>query len=359
MRLGAAVCVCAVQLLCVGCGTPGAPQPPSLNLAAPVSDLKAERTAHRVTLTWTIPTDTTDGARFRHRGQTRICRAVNQPSLSWCSPIGVLDTPANVKTGSFTSDLPAEASAPSDYAIYAVQVDNSNGRNAGLSNQIRVPTANVSDLNGSPTMQLMPDSVLVKVNVTPRATTIEQFLELRRKEKGTPAPEGVVARRVLDSLNGGKPANVELRDDTFAWEKTYEYRVAIVASAKIPNAETFAFDAAISAPQELVAHDIFPPAVPAGLQAVFAGQLPGQEPAIDLTWNPDVDRDLAGYFIYRRLQGESQGAAVKLNTQPITTPAYHDAGVEAGNTYLYSVSAIDERGNESKRSEEASELVPK
>ena len=40
-----------------------------------------------------------------------------------------------------------------------------------------------------------------------------------------------------------------------------------------------------------------------------------------------------------------------------------DAGVSryaggAGKTYFYSVSAVDERGNESGRSEEASESVP-
>ena len=359
MRVRAAVSICAVLWMCAGCGTPGAPQPPSLNLATPVSDLKAARTGNRVTLSWTIPTETTDGARFRHRGQTKICRAIDQPSIGSCTPLGVLETPANVKTGSFASDIPLNSSAPSDYATYALEVDNSNGRNAGLSNQVQVPTAAVSELNGSPSMRLMPDTVLVTANITPRAATIEQLVELRRKEKGAPTPESVVARRVLELPNAGEAANVELRDDTFAWEKTYEYRVAIVASHKLPNGETFIFDAAVSSPLELVAHDVFPPAVPTGLQAVFSGQLPGQEPAIDLTWNPDEDRDLAGYFVYRRRSNEPAERALKLNTQPVTTSAYHDAGVEPGNTYVYSVSAIDERSNESRRSEEASEPVPK
>jgi len=359
MRIRAGVSICAVLLLGAGCGTPGAPQPPSLNLATPVVDLKAVRTANRVTLTWTIPTETTDGAKFRHRGQTKICRVMDQPSVGSCFPIGVLDTPANGKAASFATDLPSSASPPSGYATYAVQVDNSNGRNAGLSNQIQVPTANVSELNGSPIIRLSPDAILVTANITPRGTTIEQVLELRRKEKGTPAPEAVAARRVLDVPDMGEPANIELRDDTFTWEKTYEYRVAIVASLKVPNGQTFIFDAADSASQDLVAQDVFPPAVPTGVQAVFSGQIPGQEAAIDITWNPNADRDLAGYFVYRRRQNEPAEDAVRLNTQPITAPAYHDGGVEAGNTYLYAISAIDERGNQSKRSEEASELVPK
>jgi hypothetical protein len=135
--------------------------------------------------------------------------------------------------------------------------------------------------------------------------------------------------------------------------------VAITAATKVPNGDTFTFDAAVSNPQVLFAHDVFPPATPSGVQAVFSGAVAGQPPAIDLTWTPDLDRDLAGYFVFRRLQQEPASAAVKLNTQPVKAPAYHDTAIAAGNTYVYSVSAVDERGNESQPSEEASEQVPK
>ncbi len=91
---------------------------------------------------------------------------------------------------------------------------------------------------------------------------------------------------------------------------------------------------------------------------MFSGAVAGQPPAIDLTWTPDVDRDLAGYFVFRRLQQEPTSNAVKLNAQPVKAPAYHDTAIAPGNTYVYSVSAVDERGNESQRSEEASEQVP-
>ena len=37
---------------------------------------------------------------------------------------------------------------------------------------------------------------------------------------------------------------------------------------------------------------------------------------------------------------------------------YRDAQVVSGRTYFYSVSAMDQRGNESARSEEASERAP-
>jgi len=347
-----------VLALATGCGTPGPPQPPSLNLAKPVSDLKATRTGDQIELSWTVPTETTDGATFRRRGETKICRAINQPQIeqaAQCNVIATLSTPPKQQTANAITPLPDGTSGSKDYAIFAVAIDNDRGRNAGLSNQVRVPTGAVSKLNGTPTSQLTPDAVLVAANVTRQDETLTQSLELRRTEKNA-TREAIVARRIID-LPPGETSNVELRDETFVWEKTYSYRVVIVGSAELPNNITISFDGATTPPIEVVAHDVFPPAIPIQVQAVFSGQLAGQPPSIDLTWNPVMERDLAGYFVYRRLQNES--SVIKLNQQPLAAPAYSDKAVQPGNTYFYSVSAIDQRGNESKRSEEASEQVPK
>jgi hypothetical protein len=42
----------------------------------------------------------------------------------------------------------------------------------------------------------------------------------------------------------------------------------------------------------------------------------------------------------------------------VNTPAFRDSNVVPGHSYFYSISAVDVRGNESSRSEEASETVP-
>ena len=77
---------------------------------------------------------------------------------------------------------------------------------------------------------------------------------------------------------------------------------------------------------------------------------------MDLTWTPDSDEDLAGYNVYRR---EGAGEFAKINNGLVKTPAFHDAQVRAGSTFTYAVSAVDARGNESGKSGETSERVPK
>lgn len=103
----------------------------------------------------------------------------------------------------------------------------------------------------------------------------------------------------------------------------------------------------------VVTHDVFPPATPSDLQAVFSG--PGQQPFIDLVWAPNTEPDLAGYNVYRH---EAAGAPGKLNSDLVKSPAFRDNAVVPGHEYSYSVSAVDLRGNESPRSEEAIENVP-
>ena len=106
-------------------------------------------------------------------------------------------------------------------------------------------------------------------------------------------------------------------------------------------------------PVKIFANDIFPPAVPSGLQAVFSG--PGQQSFIDLIWSPVSDMDLDGYNVYRHEEGS---APVKVNAVLLKTPSYRDTTVIAGKHYVYAVTAVDVRGNESSHSEEASEDVP-
>ena len=57
-----------------GCGTPGAPQPPSLNLPQPVTDLSAMRAGNQVTLSWTMPKKNTDKLVIKSDIAAHVCR---------------------------------------------------------------------------------------------------------------------------------------------------------------------------------------------------------------------------------------------------------------------------------------------
>jgi fibronectin type 3 domain-containing protein len=101
---------------------------------------------------------------------------------------------------------------------------------------------------------------------------------------------------------------------------------------------------------------VFPPGVPAGLAAVATAASEGVPASIDLSWQPDAEADVAGYRVYRR---EGEGAWQRIaGERPVVGPAFHDVDVQAGHSYTYAVTAVDERGNESGRSAGASEMVP-
>ena len=103
--------------------------------------------------------------------------------------------------------------------------------------------------------------------------------------------------------------------------------------------------ATILPPAEIFTKDIYPPAQPVGLQAVFSSV--GQKPFVDLTWAPNSETDVAGYNVFRRSAG---GEWQKLNQKPVPVPSFRDETVQPGTKYQYSVSAVDLRGNESQRS---------
>jgi fibronectin type 3 domain-containing protein len=68
--------------------------------------------------------------------------------------------------------------------------------------------------------------------------------------------------------------------------------------------------------------------------------------SIEVSWQRSPEADLAGYYIYRSVNSgpyEKQGGTV-------TLPAFSDPKVEHGKTYLYQISAVDKKNNESAKS---------
>src|SRR5271154_3861045 len=77
----------------VGCGVPGIPKPPSLDLPEPVADLRAIRKGDSVYLDWTAPVETTDRLAVRHHGPTHICRSLDSAMSECAKPVGEVPAP--------------------------------------------------------------------------------------------------------------------------------------------------------------------------------------------------------------------------------------------------------------------------
>ena len=238
-----------------------------------------------------------------------------------------------------------EEQNPLGQITYGISVMNASGRSAGFSNRVQVPAAPTLPPPADFKVQLGPNGVTLTWAGESEAqgSGLTHFYRAYRREEGTTTETEVGAAPFTASA---------LADQTFQWEKTYNYRVTVVTGVS-QGGQASQIEGDDTPVIQIVTHDVFPPAVPSGLQAVGSGV--GQAPFIDLIWTPDTDADLAGYNVYRHEEG---AAAVKINQELVSTPAYKDSGVASGRKYLYSVSAVDLRGNESGQSEEASEAMP-
>ncbi len=359
MKLPATLVLAAILAL-AGCGTPGAPRPPSLDLPRPVNDLAAARVGDKVTLTWTAPRETTDRTGIRHPGTVRICRGVDQVAMVTCTQVGEVPpvaqpgTRKQPVTQTYTDVLPPMliTRAPNAFATYAVEALNDRGKSAGLSNQIEVPLAPALPPAEDLAAQVGPEAV--KLTWTERPPYISRgamsfsYHVFRTTEGAAPVDLGAGTASPFVFASRG----YEFLDRTFEWEKKYTYW--IVGFTTVATHGTMVEVQGNPSPQiQVFTRDVFPPATPVGLQAVASGV--GQPPFIDLTWAPNTESDLAGYNVYRHEAGESP---VKINAELVKAPAYRDTTVQRGHKYFYAVTAVDLRGNESARSEEASESVP-
>jgi len=349
-------------LVFTACATMAPPQPPSLDLPKPPSDLRATRKGDHTTLTWTVPSVTTDRKTIRSMGSTQICRGLQTKLVQCGIPVGEAAaqptpvaprSPKQKAARSYTDSLAGQLHAdnPSAFITYAVEVLNADGRGAGLSNQVQVSLARTlpppRDFAGHVTGQGV---VLTWTNTLPVAGPTPPLRYIYRVyRRSGDSPQQILA----GEIPAGSERSLSLTDSSIEWEKTYQYRAETATVVAQKNQPELQIEGDDTPEITVFTRDIFPPAVPSGLQAVSSG--PGQKIFVDLVWAPVTDLDLDGYNVYRH---EAGGAAVKVNPEPVPTPAYRDANVISARRYFYSVSAVDVRGNESDRSEEASETVP-
>jgi hypothetical protein len=292
--------------------------------------------------------------------------------LSGCQKAGEVSLEPGV-AGTFRDALPAALQAGTPRLMtYFVELRNTKGRSAGLSNGATVLAGTAPGEVAGLKAELRPEGVALHWSGTGTGAGTSAIRLHRRlltpqarkpAEKGalTPAPELVLQDLLVDPPASGQTTALGAVDTTARVGETYEYTAQRVEQVKI-DGKTIELSGPLSAAVKIERVDIFPPAAPSSLAAVFVaadanGQQKGaQAGSIDLSWQPNVETDLAGYVVYR---AEDGGAWKRVSpAQPVTSPDWRDMSVEAGHSYRYAVSAVDLTGHESKRSEEATESVP-
>ncbi len=142
-------------------------------------------------------------------------------------------------------------------------------------------------------------------------------------------------------------------DAQAALNRSYSYRVELVERLRL-NGQWIEVRGTGAQTPVIAADDHFPPAVPTGLAAV-ANPEGG---TIDLSWSANTEPDLRGYFVYRRELGSAAAQERVSGGKPIGTSSWSDTAARKGMRYAYTVSSVDESGNESGRSPESVEGLP-
>lgn len=126
-----------------------------------------------------------------------------------------------------------------------------------------------------------------------------------------------------------------------------EYTYMIRAVRRLGQYKLLSLD---SPRRTVIPQDLTPPPPPLNLVAVSTSQ------GVELRWEPSSAKDLAGYRIYRLRAGAASQA--RLNPVLVKRPYFVDTQATRGETYYYTVTAVDnsKRSNESMPSEEATAM---
>jgi fibronectin type 3 domain-containing protein len=341
----------AVTSLFVSCAVQGPPLPPRVERPVQIKDLGVTQKGRTFELTFTLPALATDGERLTKPLEIEIYRTVT-PHGAAAAPFPETATPAVVLKPNdlrgFTFDkevlYPFElsekeysSSLREDYT-FAVRGLTYGFRHRALEGQLsNVRRATLLDVSGPvENLQVQTTEKAIEVTWSPPTQSLS----------GRPIT-GLSGYPVYRS-DSGKKGSFELRtvasspaysDTDLTFDHSYYYKVQVQFRGDHSTAESAASPAV-----EITPRDVFPPAAPRHVRAIYAAG------AVQIVWSPSTATDLAGYNILRREDG---GQETKINEELARTPVFRDTRVEAGKQYSYRITAQDLSGNVSAPSEAA------
>jgi hypothetical protein len=339
-------------LFFTACGKIGDPLPPIPKAPLIVSELAATQQGTSIILTFPVAKAT----RTEKLKRIDIYRLI-EPSTA---PLGIAEedylTRAALITSLSEAQLPGQTSIvtyvdPIDFKAvndqtrfrYAVRLVNLEDRPADLSNYAMLTP-----------LSTVPEPPLgLQAKVTQNEIVITWQPPAANLNGSTPA--NVLgynlyrrAGNQLTKVNAAPLTEPRYVEKQFQFGATYEY---IVRALSVPRAGaplTEVIESNASLPLTITPQDTFPPTAPTAITIASRGGL------VSLFWPANPEPDVIGYHIYR---SEDEKTWNKITPRPITTITFSDRQVQIGKRYFYQITAVDNAGNESERSEVKSEIA--
>ncbi|MFN2441562.1 MAG: fibronectin type III domain-containing protein [Thermoanaerobaculia bacterium] len=368
-------------LLALGCGKAGNPTPPVPQIPRAATDLVVAQQGPTVILSWSFPSLTVAGTTLRSVERMQVYRVVEELPVSAVPEIEGREglepgMPRRLELFSrrppFSdpqfrllrqqigalegAEIPAALSGARVVYRDNPPVQTTDGRPVRL--HYAVVFESESEVSSpSNIAALVPLGVGLPppaATATPRAEGVEITWGAPARDifgEQSPAVAGYNVYRVppaSEPLVFQTPLNAELITDRQYLDVPpygdFEYRVTAVASMEPQRSE--GDPAAIAA---VTFADLTPPPVPENVITLT------EEDSIRIVWDPVEAEDLAGYRVYR----ETSRGRVTRAWEPLSEPVFIDTILESGETYIFSVSSVDQKGNESERAEAAPVLSPR
>jgi hypothetical protein len=338
--------VFAAVLCIAGCGRKGELIVPGTVLPAAVSDLSAEPRGDAVILSFGIPQKTTGATQLTNLAGFDIFRAELAPEIAECpcqfERVATVPVAGGQASGAVITDNRAvwvdadprlKVNMKYAYKVAAVNTDNFSGPQSKpvYAVLLSLPAAprNLTAQPADKTAKLAWDAVDATTQNAPLIDIAGYNIYRSDKEGGKPDRK----------VNAEPVKEASLRDSGLENGRKYWYSVAAVRGPQKPLTE-----GARSETATVVPADVEAPAAPTGLRAV-----PG-DGFVALSWDPNVEPDLKGYFVFRKAGGDTEFR--KLNEAPTDKITFRDNAVEKGREYSYALTAVDSSTppNESGRS---------
>ncbi len=237
--------------------------------------------------------------------------------------------------------------------VYSVERAQIGASHYGFALKVRDARGRFSDF--SPWVTAGPLNVTVpvrglKAELSRNRATITWREPARHLDGSEPAV--VAGYNVYRAVGEAEPTRVnsslltepKFEDRAVQYGSTYRYLIRAVTGESAPFAES-----ADSKPLEVEVKDTFAPSSPKGLIAITG------EDFISLSWDRSRESDLASYRVWRRPAGTEEYTL--LTPEGIQDNSFTDTGARKNVRYEYSVTAMDQNGNESGRSKRVTATI--